>query len=183
MAQTSRLYEICVASYAGLWFLRANGLDISLQGERYLKGQFVNKFYEFEQNKFIACVWDTQEYNIIDRNQQSIIKTIKHPLGEFRCWGLTVFPRIKNLMISRDNLGLWIIDLKNAKSYCLSKDLELMKHNLFGHGSILEVEESFQEFKYFLTTVTHSNQLGEANVCKYGITEETEKALKQLSKE
>ena len=71
-----------------------------------------------------------------------------------------------------------MIDCKNGKSYCLSKDLELIKHNLFGHGSILEVEENFEEFKYFITTITHCNQLGEANVCKFGITEETEKALK-----
>ena len=86
--------------------------------------------------------------------------------------------------MTRDNLGLWLIDYKNAKSYCLNIDLEQINSNLFGHGSILEIEEddSKNDFMYYIATVIHTDS-GKAHLCKYGISEETDKAFKMLSNE
>jgi hypothetical protein len=45
------------------------------------------------------------------------------------------------MLVARDNLGLWLIDCNNFNCYCLTNDLQEIKTNLFGHGSIIEIEE------------------------------------------
>ena len=57
----------------------------------------------------ICTIWDTKKFKIINRKQKQLVKTIKHPEGDFRCWGMKILHG--TIVISRDNQGMLIMDL------------------------------------------------------------------------
>ena len=103
---TSRDNELCIASYTGLWFLDIVTLELSK--EKYLEGNFVNKILEIQKEVFVVSVWDTNSFYFIDRKDGSV-KTIKHPCGDFRCWGIIKLST--SLLLARDNFGLTLLNL------------------------------------------------------------------------
>ena len=103
---TSVENEIAIASYSGLWFLDIQSLK--LKKERYLDGNFVNKMIELTNKTMVVSVWDTNSFYLIDRQKRQMV-TIKHPCGEFRCWGIKKIDQ--NTLVVRDNFGLILVNI------------------------------------------------------------------------
>lgn len=81
-----------------------------------------------------------------------------HPLTEkfnIRCWGLAKvadFDLEKNpFVISRDNAGYVLINVKTNKAYMLCKNP--ISANLYGHGDILRVIKGPEPGKCRIITV------------------------------
>jgi hypothetical protein len=158
--------EIAVASYSGLSFIKVHRkdgstesndeIDLYVATEKYLDGEFVNKVCEYAPDKLIAAIWDSDRYCVIDRKSKAHTHSIAHPRGDFKCWGLKLIPNIVDsqfegsdthmvaglsyLLMSRDNHGLTLIDIKNRKCFQISILNSKIGKNLYGHGDILDIE-------------------------------------------
>ena len=67
-------------------------ISLHLSQVAYVTEQFVNKVIEYEHGRFLAAVWDSSKYILIDHEQERMGKQIPHPLAKkmahARCWGL-----------------------------------------------------------------------------------------------
>lgn len=84
----------------------------------------MNKVLEFEHGRFLAALWDSNKYLIIEHEQEKMGKNIVHPMGHkqnSRCWGMTKAPGYDYLrspfIICRDNTGIIFVDVNNCKAY------------------------------------------------------------------
>ena len=121
-----------------------------LDDEKYLKGEFVNKVLEYSKDMLLCTVWDTKKYQIISRKDKQVIQTIKHPLGDFRCWGINLVRT--SMMISRDDKGLIMMDLSQETPEPVVVHQSTINTNLFGHGNILHVR-MITDHEYAISTL------------------------------
>lgn len=99
-------------------------MSLHLNEVSYFTEQFVNKIIEFAPGHFLAAVWDSNKYIVIDHEQERIETTIVHPHKEnyqCRCWGLVKYPGFDidtlPFLVVRDNTGVVLIDVKQYKAY------------------------------------------------------------------
>lgn len=121
-------------------------MQLVLSDLSYETEQFVNRVFEYAENKFIAVSWDNNKFIFIDNAQEAIVGILSHPVPDkfnIRCWGLARvadFDMETNpFIISRDNTGYILIDVKKQKVYLLANSP--ISANLFGHGDILRVSK------------------------------------------
>ena len=75
---TSLLNDICICSYTGVHFLKIHyekkndTMSLHENPVNYLTANFINKVLEFAHGRFLASVWDSNKYVIIDHEQESI---------------------------------------------------------------------------------------------------------------
>lgn len=56
-------------------------MSLHLNPVCYITEQFVNKVIEFERGRFLAAVWDSSKFILIDHEQEIMGKSIVHPLA------------------------------------------------------------------------------------------------------
>ena len=108
----------------------------------------MNRVLEYEPGKFLAATWDNTKLIFIDHQNEKLEQTIEHPSSKdqpkTRCWGLLKVPDYHTtanpFIISRDNTGLILVNVRAAKSFKLSDSA--ISANLFGHGNILRVQKT-----------------------------------------
>ena len=95
----------------------------------------------------MVTIWGNQNFHIVDLRSMQITYQIMHPIKDFeenpKNWGIRPFLYNKNKLqyvISRDNLGFCLIDVRNKKAYTIKE--QQISQNLFGHGQILEITDS-----------------------------------------
>jgi len=147
---TSLKNEIVVCSYTGVHFVKilqdqlTGMVSLHLNPTAYVTEQFVNKVIEFEHGRFLAAVWDSSKYIVIDHEQEKLGKNIVHPMAsttQARCWGMQKLPNFDfnklPFVLCRDNTGIVLVDVRNCVAYMFAK--AQIKANLFGHGDVLKV--------------------------------------------
>jgi len=147
---TSLKNEMVVCSYTGVHFVKiyvdkiTGAMSLHLNEVCYITEQFVNKVIEFEHGRFLAALWDSNKYMIIDHEQEKIASTIPHPLANkqnSRCWGMAKAPGYDYgklpFIVCRDNTGIVFVDVNHCKAYVFA--VAPIKQNLFGHGEILKI--------------------------------------------
>ena len=119
-------------------------VSLHLSPVAYITEQFVNKVLEYDHGKFLAAVWDSSKYILIDHEQEKLGKNIVHPMAQqtqARCWGMEKIPGFNftrlPFVLCRDNTGIVLVDVKNCLAYMFAK--APIKANLFGHGNILRI--------------------------------------------
>lgn len=119
-------------------------MSLHLSPTAYVTEQFVNKVIEFDHGRFLAAVWDSSKYILIDHEQEKLGKNIMHPMAttmQARCWGMQKVPGFSfskmPFVLCRDNTGIVLVDVRNCIAYMFAK--APIKANLFGHGDILRV--------------------------------------------
>ena len=61
--------------------LREELYKFHLQQERYLEGQDTRCVMQFDEEKFVACVWGTSEIFIIDREKPEAVNSFETSVG------------------------------------------------------------------------------------------------------
>ena len=119
-------------------------MSLHLSPTAYVTEQFVNKVIEFDHGRFLAAVWDSSKYILIDHEQEKLGKNIMHPMAssmQARCWGMQKVPGFSfnkmPFILCRDNTGIVLVDVRNCIAYMFAK--AVIKANLFGHGDVLRV--------------------------------------------
>jgi len=147
---TSLRDEIVVCSYTGVHFVKvyhdqtSGMMSLHLNPVSYITEQFVNKVLEFDHGRFLAAVWDSSKYILIDHEQEKLGRNIAHPMAastQVRCWGMQKVPGFSYarmpFVLCRDNTGLVLVDVRNCVAYMFAA--APIKANLFGHGDVLRV--------------------------------------------
>ena len=84
---TSLRNEIVVCSYTGVHFVKVfqdqmtGMMSLHLSPIAYITEQFVNKVIEYDHGRFLAAVWDSSKYILIDHEQEKMGKNIAHPMA------------------------------------------------------------------------------------------------------
>jgi hypothetical protein len=82
---TSMPSEIAICSYTGVHFLKVHyerkndTMSLHESKTNYLTTNFINKLLEYGAGQFIASVWDSNKYMLIDHEQESMNTHILHP--------------------------------------------------------------------------------------------------------
>jgi hypothetical protein len=77
--------EIAICSYTGVHFLKVHyerkndTMSLHESKTNYLTTNFINKLLEYGAGQFIASVWDSNKYMLIDHEQESMNTHILHP--------------------------------------------------------------------------------------------------------
>jgi len=142
-----------VCSYTGVHFVKifvdkvTGSMQLELSDVSYITEQFVNKVIEFEPGRFLAALWDSNKYIVIEHEQEKIGSQILHPLAarqNYRCWGMVKVPGYDFVkmpfILCRDNTGLILINVCHQKAYLFA--FSPIRQNLFGHGDILRISLS-----------------------------------------
>ena len=91
----------------------------------------------------LCTVWDEDTFYIVNRKKRQVQNKIKHPDGDFKCWGISKMPSFDlnefPYLLSRDDRGITLLDVKKFKAISLTVNNGAITQNLFGHGSILKV--------------------------------------------
>ena len=102
---------------------------------------------EYEPGRYVAAVWDSSKFIMIDHEQEKMGKVIAHPQAaktQARCWGMAKMPgydyQKMPFVMARDNTGIVLIDVRNRVAYMFAH--APIKANLFGHGDILKVVQA-----------------------------------------
>lgn len=161
---THEPYQVVVCSYTGIHFVKMEleektlKMMIMLQDLSYETEQFVNRIIEYSDDKYMAVSWDNNKYIFIDHKQESITSIVNHPAPDkfnVRCWGLQkVVDFDCNKMpwlISRDNCGFVLINVRTYKSYMLYESAITV--NLYGHGDILRVCKTNEPNRFKIVTL------------------------------
>jgi hypothetical protein len=154
--KTSQPNTVVVCSYSGVHFIKVYTdpqtltMSLHLSDTSYITDQFVNKVVEFSPGKFLASVWDSNRFIVIDHEQERIAHQIIHPHRESlqtRCWGLVPVPGFDidsvPFVFARDNTGIVLINVKELKAYIFSNST--ISENLYGHGDILRISGAPEE--------------------------------------
>lgn len=139
-----------ICSYTGVHFVKifvdkiTGAMSLHLNNVCYITEQFVNKVIEFEHGRFLAALWDSNKFMLIEHEQEKIGKHIAHPLAlkqNYRCWGLAKAPGYDYIkipfIICRDNSGIILVDVNSCRAYIFA--VSPIKQNLFGHGDIMRL--------------------------------------------
>lgn len=84
---TSIRSEVVVCSYTGVHFVKifqdqmTGMMSLHLKPCAYITEQFVNKVIEYDHGRFLAAVWDSSKYILIDHEQEKLGKSISHPMA------------------------------------------------------------------------------------------------------
>ena len=54
-------------------------MSMHLNPVSYMTEQFVNKVIEYEPGRYLAAVWDSSKFIMIDHEQEKLGKVIAHP--------------------------------------------------------------------------------------------------------
>ena len=122
----------------------------------------MNRIIEYDKEMYLAVSWDNNKYIFIDNRQENITNILNHPVTDktdIRCWGLS---KVGNFdletcpfVMSRDNLGYVLINVKTIKTYMLCNSP--VSANLFGHGDILRIVKQDNDRQRIMTVIQEKN--------------------------